>query len=423
MRYARESLPSWLRYSRRTLVHMAKRGTAILLAAQVVVIGVLMTIDAWRKRYRSQGGFPRTLPRAGTVADSEVRIYTYGEELYASMLDAIDHAQEQICLETFIWKGDELGQRFKDALYRAAERGVTVYVVYDAFANLVVPRAFKRFPPPLHVLRYPLAPWPLNPFHVRSYARDHRKILVVDGDIAFVGGYNIGSRYATDWRDTHVRVAGSSAWELQNVFVDFWNEHRSRHVPPIPESSVRTWEPHINVHRNDPPMLMFPVRAMYLEAIDRAQHHIYLTHAYFIPDRTIFRALLSAARRGVDVRIVLPATSNHVVADWLARGYYAQCLAAGIRLLLYWDAMVHAKTATIDGIWSTVGTTNMDRLSMAGNFEVNIEFYDANMAQHMEQIFANDSSNTHELTLAEWGRRPLLEKLAETILMPLRPLL
>jgi cardiolipin synthase len=103
---------------------------------------------------------------------------------------------------------------------------------------------------------------------VRSYARDHRKILVVDGDIAFVGGYNIGSRYATDWRDTHVRVAGPSAWELQNVFVDFWNEHRSRHVPPIPESSVRTWEPHINVHRNDPPMLMFPVRAMYLEAID-----------------------------------------------------------------------------------------------------------------------------------------------------------
>jgi cardiolipin synthase A/B len=193
MRYARESLPSWLRYSRRTLVHMAKRGTAILLAAQVVVIGVLMTIDAWRKRYRSQGGFPRTLPRAGTVADSEVRIYTYGEDLYASMLDAIAHAQEQICLETFIWKGDELGQRFKDALYRAAERGVTVYVVYDAFANLVVPRAFKRFPPPLHVLRYPLAPWPLNPFHVRSYARDHRKILVVDGDIAFVGGYNIGS--------------------------------------------------------------------------------------------------------------------------------------------------------------------------------------------------------------------------------------
>jgi cardiolipin synthase A/B len=417
------ALRRWLARPHRTLWRLAKRGLALLLGAQTLVISALLAIDAWRKRFRSQGSFPRTEPRTEAVAESEVEVYTYGEDLYAAMLDAIEQARERVCFETFIWKGDRVGQQFKDALIRAAARGVAVYVIYDAFANLVVPPAFKRFPRALHVLRYPLLPWPFNPFHLRSYARDHRKILVVDGTTAFCGGYNIGSRYATDWRDTHLRVTGPSAWELENAFVDFWNAHRPRRLPPIPERSARTWEPRINVHRNDPPMLMFPIRSMYLEAIDRAQHHIFMTHAYFTPDRVVLRALLQAAQRGVDVRIILPETSNHVVVDWLARSYYTECLQAGVKLLLYQNAMVHAKTATIDGIWSTIGTANMDRLSMAGNFEVNIELYDRTVAQHMEQIFHVDSDNTRSLSLAEWQRRPLLEKLAEAILMPLRPLL
>jgi cardiolipin synthase len=177
------------------------------------------------------------------------------------------------------------------------------------------------------------------------------------------------------------------------------------------------------VHRNDPQMLTFPIRSTYLEAIDRAQHHIYLTQAYFIPDRIIRQALLAAAKRGVDVQIVLPATSNHIVADWLARGQYAQYLQGGIKLLLYQHAMVHAKTATMDGVWSTIGTANVDRLSLLGNFEVNVEFYDRGVAQQMEQIFATDVSNTHELTLEEWERRPFYVKLGERILSPLWPLL
>lgn len=125
----------------------------------------------------------------------------------------------------------------------------------------------------------------------------------------------------------------------------------------------------------------------------------------------------------VEVRILLPATSNHVLADWLACGYYMQCLKGGIHLLLYQQAMVHAKTATIDSAWSTVGTANMDRLSLVGNFEVNVEVYDQAIACQMEDIFSKDASNTHELTLDEWHQRSLLKKLAETIPLPLRPLL
>lgn len=408
---------------KRTIRRLLQRSLLALGAAQFVVIAVLTAIDAWRKRFRSQGYFPRLRPVPVEVGGSDIQAYTYGEDLYTAMLDAIRQADERIVFETFIWKDDALGEEFKQELQRAAERGVAVYVIFDSFANLVVPRSFKRFPPQIHVLEYPLARWPWHPFHMRSYARDHRKILVVDGDTAFVGGYNIGARYATDWRDTHVRITGPHAWELENTFVDFWNTFRSPDLPVLPQRGSPTWDPHISIHRNDPNMMIFPIRSTYLEAIDRAQHHIYLTHAYFIPDRIILRALCDAARRGVDVRIVLPERSNHVVADWLARGYYTTCLRAGVRLLLYQHAMVHAKTATIDGCWATIGTANLDRLSLAGNFEVNVEFYDAAVAKQMEHIFHNDAENTRELTLDEWRHRSPLQKLAETVLLPLRPLL
>lgn len=408
---------------RRLFGRIVRRLLLALLALQGAVIGVLISIDTWRKRYRQQGGFPRTFPDAVRIGEDTVQLFTYGEQLYAAMLSDIRAAREQIMFETFIWKDDRVGRAFKEELIRAARRGVRVYVIYDVFANLVVPPRFKRFPPELHVLRFRLLPKPWRLFDPRTYGRDHRKILVVDGRIGYVGGYNIGARYATEWRDTHVRIEGPSVWDLENAFIDFWNIHCGRDLPRLADVGTRSWETRIRVHRNMPSLLIFPIRGMYLEAIDRASQHIYITQAYFIPDRSILRALLAAARRGVDVRILLPATSNHVIADWLARGFYTKLLRGGVRLLLYQHAMVHAKTATIDGVWSTIGTANIDRLSLVGNYEINVEIYDRNLAQQMEAIFANDSTNAHELTLEQWRRRPWLAKFSETVLLPLRPLL
>lgn len=405
------------------LRRLVLRAMLALFVIQTLVIGVLVVIDAWRKHYHSQGHFPRTKPEPLWVGDSRVQLYTYGEDLYTAMLEAIHRARERIFFETFIWKNDYVGQQFKLELQRAAERGVAVYVMYDSFANLVVPRHFKRFKPGIFVLRYPLFAWLRQPFYLSGYARDHRKILVVDGHTAFVGGYNIGMQYATKWRDTHVCIEGPNVHELESACIDFWNMYRTHELPLLPELKIRDWEPLLAIHRNDPHLLVFPIRNSYLEAINRATQHIYLTHAYFIPDRVILRALLQAAARGVDVRILLPATSNHVIADWLARGFYTQCLAGGVRLFLYQNAMVHAKTATIDGIWSTIGTANLDRLSLLGNFEVNVEIHDAALAQQMEMIFGQDSTNASELTLNEWKRRSPLWVFAEAILLPLRPLL
>ena len=248
---------------------------------------------------------------------------------------------------------------------------------------------------------------------------------MVDDHVAFVGGYNIGAAYATEWRDTHVRITGPAVWDLKRAFADFWNLHRrrSRHGGPLLLDTPSHWESRIRVHRNVPRLWMFPIRSMYLEAINRASRNIYLTQAYFLPDSEFVNALEEAARRGVDVQILLPAKSNHVVADWISRGYFGELLAAGVRIWRFQDAMVHAKTATVDGAWSTVGTANIDRLSMTGNYEVNVEFIDPDMAAEMERIFAVDVSNSLELTAEEWASRGAHRKFTELFLGPLRPLL
>jgi cardiolipin synthase len=397
------------------------RHTALGVAAvQGTTLVALAIVDHRRKRNRKPAVFPRVAPRSVTAGGSEVTVYTYGEDLYRDMLDAIRQARSRIFFETFIWKGDAVGQSFKDALVEAADRGVEVYVVFDEFANLVVPRRFLHFPANIRVRRHPVARWWPS---VRNSGRDHRKLMVVDDAVAFLGGYNIGSLYATDWRDTHARLTGDIVWDAENAFIDFWNLSASRRRPAIPDVGGHTWQSDIRIHRNIPRNVVYPIRGVYLDAFDRAAHHIYLTHAYLIPDGDLLDGLLRAARRGVDVRIIVPAESNHILADWLSRGFYSQLLRGGVRLLLYQGAMVHAKTATIDGQWSTIGTANLDRLSLTGNYEINMEVFNTDVAKQMEEIFALDSSNTVELTLAAWRRRHAMVKFSETVLTPFRPLL
>ena len=148
-----------------------------------------------------------------------------------------------------------------------------------------------------------------------------------------------------------------------------------------------------------------------------------MTHAYFIPDQSFVDALKDASWRGVDVRILLPHKSNHIVADWISRGYFTQLLDAGVRILRFRDAMVHAKTATVDGTSATVGTANIDRLSLSGNYEINVEIIDHSLARRMEDIFTNDLLNTWPLTAAEWQSRDIYRRFTEVVFKPLRPLL
>ncbi len=404
-----------------------RRALLTILGLQVAIAMLMSLVDSYRRRGKKPKPFPTTAPSTVEVGDGTVTTYTYGRDLYDDMISAIEGARRQVLFETYIWKGDAAGERFKRALSDAADRGVEVYCIYDGFANLVVSPGFKRFPPNLKVLRYPLYSAGLRFFDVRRYGRDHRKILVVDDHVGFVGGYNIGSAYETEWRDTHVRITGPGVWDLKRAFADFWNLNRRRRIRaserPLLLETASTWEPKIRVQRNVPRLWMFPIRTMYIEAINRASRNVWLTTAYFIPDQDFVDAMTAAARRGVDVRLLIPLKSNHIVADWISRGYFSQLLDAGVKILRFKGAMVHAKTATVDGTWSTVGTANIDRLSLSGNYEINVEFIDPGLAADLEKIFITDESNCAPLTRYEWDARDLHRRFTEAFLQPLRPLL
>ncbi len=390
---------------------------------QAVTIAALVLVDSVRKRGRHATRFPSSPPRDLTIDNGTVTIYTKGRDLYDAMLASIESAQQRIYFETYIWKDDRVGQKFKEALIAAAQRGVEVHIAFDVFGNLVVGPKFFRFPPTLHVLRH--YPWSglRGPIVKRSPGLNHRKMLIVDEAVAYIGGYNIGSLYASHWRDTHARLTGAPVADLVNAFVDYWNQNRPRRQKGLDSPTDRAWESPVRVTRNVPSVGVYPIRYSYLEAIDRASERIWLTHAYLIPDDDLTLALLEAADRGVDVRVIVPAESNHIVADWLSRGFYRLLLSHGVRLFLYQGAMVHAKTATIDGVWSTIGTANLDRMSLMGNYEINVEITDTGVAAEMERIFGMDAGNCIELTLDQWRHRPLAAKVSETVLTPLRPLL
>lgn len=404
---------------RGAIVRWVRRALLVTLALQAITAAVITALASRRKHRRLPGGFPHpTLPPV-RVGENTLRLYSYGCDLYDAMLEAIDNARETIFLETFIWKGDAMGEEFKKHLARKAREGVAVYVVFDWFGNLVVPRTFKRFPPEIHTMEYAAIKRPWHLLDPRRYALDHRKLLVVDGRTAFIGGYNIGSLYATEWRDTHLCIEGGAAADLAQSFIDFWNARMPR-SKRITFRYHRRFDPLIGALGTDALRLTFPIRDMYIEAIDRAERHIYLTNAYFVPDHILLDALKAAEARGVDVQVVVPWTSNHAVTDWVSRGYFAECLKAGIRIFGYQDAMIHAKTCTIDGQWSTIGTANLDRLSAVGNYEINLEVYSDELARQMEELFACDKTNAREITLENWIKRPWYQELSERILAPLR---
>ena len=414
-------------FSSERLTKVIRRALLTVFGVQLALAIGLTLVDSYRRRGKKPKPFPTTPPRTVQIGGGTVTTYTFGTDLYDDMLAAIEGAKRQILFETYIWKGDEVGERFKAALAAAADRGVEVYVIYDGFANLVVSPRFKRFPANMKVLRYPVYTAGFRFLDLGRYGRDHRKILVVDDAIGFVGGYNIGAPYETEWRDTHMRITGPGVWDLKRAFADFWNLNRRRRLRhserPLLLETASTWEPKIRFHRNVPRLWMFPIRSMYLEAINRASHNVWMTHAYFIPDQDFVDAMKAAAGRGVDVRLLVPHKSNHIVADWISRGYFSQLLASGVRIFRFRDAMVHAKTSTVDGTWSTIGTANVDRLSLQGNYEINVEVIDEALAKALEEIFAVDESNSLELTSGEWEARDLHRKFTEFVLAPLRPLL
>ena len=408
------------RYSGVSLLRLVGKVILGLLTLQVLTAAVLLVIAALGKRRKHEVSFPHQPIEEVQVGENSLKLYAYGRDLFDAMLEAIDAAQESIYLETYIWKDDAVGKEFQARLARKAEEGVAVYAIFDSFGNLVVPRTFKSsFHPAIHVLEYRAIRRPWQMLDPRRYALDHRKLLIVDGITSFIGGYNLGALYATQWRDTHLSLRGPGATELARAFTGFWNRFCPAHEQ-ITQRYHHQFDALITISQNEAMRASFPIRDMYIAAIDEAEQSILLTTAYFVPDHMLLDALKDAARRGVDVRVLIPWNSNHVVANWITHSYFTDCLQGGIRIFGYRYTMLHAKTCTIDGQWSTVGTCNLDRLSLVGNYEINVAIYSAEFAGQMSALFAEDTAEKFELTMEQWEGRPWYIKVSERILAPLR---
>ncbi len=396
----------------------------LLATAQLVLVGIVEAVATIRRKFlleRPQEGFPWEEPPEIELESGDVRLKLYPqyEMLYEAMLEEIERAEERVFVETFIWQDDGWGNRFVEALARKAREGVAVYAVFDELANLGQPKEFKRFPEEINLLRFRRVSGPLGAINPRSAHRDHRKLLTVDGRVAFVGGFNIGDLYTT-WRDTHLRVRGDQAHEVERAFVNFWNTYRSDDMPEIEPLRESSWDPSIALLVNDPYRHTLPIRDSYLTTIDRANKCVYLTTAYFTPGPAYREALLRAAERGVDVQVLFPQASNHALVDWLARPYLNELLRGGVRIFMYKNFMLHAKTTTADGVWATVGSANVDTLSFFGLHETNLEVYSERLAAQMEEMFELDKTNAEEITLEKWESRALPVKLLEWGLAPLR---
>jgi cardiolipin synthase len=396
--------------------------TGLLVALHVAKLTAFQAVTSLRGRKTRQEDVPHVRLGEVQVGNNALQLYRDGHTLYDAMLTAIDGARESIYLEASIWLDDEVGRAFKRHLVKKAAEGIAVYVMCAGSGKSIAPRAFRSSPTNVHILGQRLFPRPWYVLDPRRYALDHRKLLVVDGVVGFIGGYNLGSRYATGWRDTHLRIRGQAAAELAHAFIDYWNQYS---VPRerITRRYPRQFDPLIVVRANDALRLTFPIRDMYIEAIGRAEQTILLTNASFVPDRSVLDALKAAVERGVDVRVLVPWPSRHSITNRVACGAFTQCLQVGIRLFGYRPAILRAKTCMIDGQWSTIGSAHLDLLSSVVNYECNVEIYDASIASQMQELFACDTAGAVELSLARWMNRPWYIKLSERLVAPLRFLL
>ncbi|MGA2332795.1 MAG: cardiolipin synthase [Syntrophales bacterium] len=371
-----------------------------------------------------------SLTESPLTKGNKVTLLADGQAAYAAMFKAIQSARDHINLETFIIDNDDVGRQFSDLLLKKQAEGVQVNLIYDSVGSHSNPAAFfqRLMDGGIHVVEFN----PVNPFKAHGNwllaHPDHRKILIVDGKVAITGGINISSVYSSKlsgraaeegaplpWRDTDVQIEGPAVAEFQKLFLDTWSKQNG------PELSQRNYYPKMKEDGNALVRVVGSIPGadnritfiMYVAAITFAEHSIHLTNAYFIPDDQVLTAFTDAAKRGVDVKIILPETTDSRLALYAARHNYSELLEAGVKIYERRNALLHAKTAVIDGVWSTIGSTNLDYWSLLNDDEVNAIVLSREFAAEMEKTFAKDLVESHQIKWEEWKERPLFSKMRE----------
>jgi cardiolipin synthase len=370
-------------------------------------------------------GFPVT---GGNAA----RFYHEGRAAFDAMLAAVAAARHHVHIQFFIFHSDEAGTRFIDALSAAARRGVEVRFLYDSVGSYSLSARLLRRLAAAGGRSASFLPV-LNPlYRFRVNLRNHRKILVVDGRVGFTGGFNIGNEYLGlspkfgPWRDTHVRVEGEAVHGLQRVFLEDWHFATGEAVP-WEKYSPRPAEPPgdalIQVVHSGPDAAYKAIRETYFAAILNARNRVWIASPYFVPDAAIKDALILAAWSGIDVRLLGLFRPDKWVPFLAARFYWADVLAAGVKVYQYTPGMMHSKFVLVDGEWASVGTANLDNRSLYLNFEVNIQLFDAKLTAALEAQFLADLEASVRVDPGVFADRPVISRLAENASRLMSPIL
>ena len=361
--------------------------------------------------------------------NNQVEYFNSGKEKFEALVQDIRNAKKFIHLEYYIWRGDRLGTRLVEELTKKAAEGVEVRILYDSIGNARLPRYFFD---ELHQAGGYTAAF-LPRFVVRLNYRNHRKLAIIDGEIGYIGGFNVGDEYLGivqrygPWRDTHLRFQGDAIDQMQMRFIKDWNftakdgfiRLSDTYFPQRAQfDGVRT-----QIVSSGPDTQWKNIRNGYFKMINEAESHIYLTTPYFVPDDGIFEALRVAALSGLDVRILIPGNPDHFFVYWASMSYLGELLEAGVRVYQYEKGFIHAKVLTIDGVVSSVGSANMDIRSFELNFEVNAFMYDEAVTARLEQDFQNDLRSSVEITKEWYHRRRWWFKVHEAIARLISPML
>lgn len=364
--------------------------------------------------------------------DNEVDVYTSGYEFFPALLAEIAAARHHIHLDVYIFEDDALGHLVADALISKARQGVELRLIYDDVGCWQVPSSFFEHLREAGIDVHAFMPVKFPAFTSKVNYRNHRKLCVIDGTTAFIGGMNIARRYVQGrrnrpWRDTHLRIRGGAVYAVQRAFLLDWYfvdrtliTHR-KYYPPITTAQNNCLA---QVVTSSPIALWPDIMQGYVRILLEARHYVYIETPYFLPTEPILFAMRTAAIAGVDIKLMVPRKSDAKLVEWASTSYLREALEAGITICLYEDGFNHSKLLVCDDMLCTCGSTNVDFRSFENNFESNIFFYDRDMALRFKQIFITDLEHCTLIeNVADLPHRNFGQRLWESVVRLLSPLL
>jgi cardiolipin synthase len=365
--------------------------------------------------------------------DNHVDVFIDGNKKFDKLLEDIENANDHIHLQYYILKNDQLGNRLIKALTKKAQQGIKVRVLYDDLGSRGLRSSFFAELRAAEGEVEVFFPSKLRWINLRLNYRNHRKLVIIDGHIGYVGGFNVGDEYlGLDpkfgyWRDTHLRIQGPAVYAIQTRFILDWNQAtHKRNISYLQEhfpKPVIKGDSSLQIVTSGPDSEWEQIKNGYIKMISTAKKTIRIQTPYFIPDASVLDALKIACLSGVDVNIMIPNKPDHPFVYWATMSYIGEMLSSGARVYIYENGFIHAKTIIVDHEISSVGTANIDVRSFKLNFEVNAFIYDTEIAQKLDEFFQNDIALSRELSLEAYHQRPRLIRFKESISRLLSPIL